>query len=385
MALSLRRGLASRLALVAGEVGLLTLASCGGATAPPQNKLANFLQVGCQQMGDAARASCLEQAARSCAMMAALNPDVVCPAAPVGSSATAVGGPGTTATGTPPTQAPATASASTASPSPAARGTFVAGAPQNTAYAVVVGIEKYGHGLPSPVGARTDAEQFAAMAHASLGIPADHVRVAFDGDATQGTLRSMVAWARDNVPSAGRIYFFFSGHGAPDASGGIPYLVPADADPQYLAQSALPESEVLAELSKGKAREVIVMLDACFSGAGGRSVLPPGARPLVRVKEQVATGTVAVFSSSSGSEISGPSIEGDRGVFTKYVVQGLGSASADVDGDGQISLQELRDWVAPRVAREAQKANRSQNPALTVSSGLGAPTAIALEWGLPAH
>ena len=30
-----------------------------------------------------------------------------------------------------------------------------------------------------------------------------------------------------------------------------------------------------------KAKEVIVAMDACFSGAGGRSVLAKGARPLV--------------------------------------------------------------------------------------------------------
>ena len=57
------------------------------------------------------------------------------------------------------------------------------------------------------------------------------------------------------------------------------------------------------------------MFDSCFSGAGGRSVLPAGARPLVRVKETTAPagGHVAVFSASDGTEISGPSADGTQG------------------------------------------------------------------------
>ena len=36
--------------------------------------------------------------------------------------------------------------------------------------------------------------------------------------------------------------------------------------------------------------------------------------------------------------------------------------TADLNGDGQISLKELVDFVGPRVTREAAKANRAQHP-----------------------
>jgi uncharacterized caspase-like protein len=249
---------------------------------------------------------------------------------------------------------------------------------------VIIGIEKYSNGLPVPTGARADAQQFAEVAKKTLGIAPGHVHVLIDEQATKGTLLRELAWARDSTPPGGRIYFYFSGHGAPNASDGTPYLVPADGDPKFLDQTAVRESEVLAELSKSKAKEVLAVLDSCFSGAGGRSVLPPGARPLVRVKEAPATGHLAVFSASSGAEISGPAADGSGGLFTKFVVQGLGTGAADIDGDGQVSLSELGDWVKPRVAREAKKDNRDQTPSLVVSSALGAPSGFIVEWGLPA-
>lgn len=136
----------------------------------------------------------------------------------------------------------------------------IAGAPQPNAYAVIIGIEKY-HDLPSPTGARADAERFAELAKRSLG-PEGHIHLALDKQATKGT------------------------------------------------------------------------------GAAA-------------------------------------------GLFTDYVIQGLGTGAADLDGDGQISLQELSDYVRPRVSREARKDNRDQKPSLVVGQALGSPSSFIVAWGLP--
>lgn len=260
---------------------------------------------------------------------------------------------------------------------------FVAGAPQPNAYAVIVGIEKY-TGLPTPTGARADAERFADVAKRSLGIPAAHVHLLIDAQGTKGSIEREVEWAKSSVPPGGRIYFYFSGHGAPDASAGASYILPVDGDPKFLPQTALLEAEVMKRLSESKAREVLAIVDSCFSGAGGRSVLPPGARALVRVREDKPAARLAILSASSGAETSGPKSDGSAGLFTDYVIQGLGTGAADLDGDGQVSLQELSDYVRPRVAREAKKDNRDQTPSLVVGQSLGAAGSFIVEWGLPA-
>ena len=270
-------------------------------------------------------------------------------------------------------------------PSAATGSTLVAGAPQPNSYAVVVGIERYSAGLPPPTGARADAQRFADLAKRSLGLSPSHVHLVVDDQGTKGTLESEIEWLKSSVPPGGRIYFFFSGHGAPDASAGASYILPFDGNPKFLPQTALLLSDVLNRLGQSKAREVLAIVDSCFSGAGGRSVLPPGARPLVRVREVTPTAQVALFSASSGSEISGPASGGGGGLFTQTLTQGLGTGAADMDGDGQVSLQELADWTRPRVSREAKKDNREQTPSLAVGSGLGGASSFIVEWGLPAR
>jgi outer membrane protein OmpA-like peptidoglycan-associated protein len=262
---------------------------------------------------------------------------------------------------------------------------LVAASPQPTAYALVIGVEKYGSGLPPPTGARADAQLMSDVFHTSLGISSEHIQLLVDEHATKGAIEGALAWANAMTPEGGRIYFYFSGHGSPDTTSGSSYLVPTDGDPRYLEATGLSMREVLAKLGQTKAREVVAMVDACFSGAGGRSVLPPGARPLLRVRADAAPSRVALFSASAANEISGPVPGGAGGLFTSYLVQALGHGAADINGDGQVSLAELGEWVSPRVTREAQKDNRTQTPSLVVGQGLGAPGNVMLAWGLPAH
>jgi hypothetical protein len=283
-----------------------------------------------------------------------------------------------------PSAAPATPAVAAPAPPPAPSApTYVAASPQPTAYAVVIGIERYLSGLTPPIGARGDATRVAEVLQKSLGLASGHIQVLLDEAATKGAIERSLAWAQASTPPGGRVYFYFGGHGAPDAGSGASYIVPSDGDPQYLDATALAMGEVLDKLSKTKAREALALVDACFSGAGGRSVLPPGARPLMAVRAAAAPAQVALFSASGANEISGPAPgNAGGGLFTSYLVDALATGAADINGDGQISLGELQQWVAPRVARVAQTSNRAQNPALIIGADLGAADGVILEWGL---
>lgn len=257
---------------------------------------------------------------------------------------------------------------------------LVAASPQPASYAVVIGIERY-RDLPPPVGARHDAEAFASMLRTTLGLKEDHIRIALDDRATRTDVEKHLAWARSEVPAGSRVYFFFSGHGAPEIASGSPYLLPFDADPKTVETTGLALSHVLKTLGEGRGKEALAIVDACFSGAGGRSVLPPGARPLVKVKDAEAAPRVALFSATGPSEISGPAPGTSEGLFTRTVVEGLGAGKADTDGDGQISLQELADWVKPRVNREAMKDHRAQTPSLTMGGAIGSAANFIVGYG----
>jgi hypothetical protein len=257
---------------------------------------------------------------------------------------------------------------------------LVMAAPQPGSYALVIGIEKY-RDVAAATGARHDAERFAEMARTTLGVPEDNIRTLLDERAGKSDIAKQMRWLQSNVPAGGRIYLYFSGHGAPDPTSGVSFIVPYDGDPQYLSESAIKMTEVIGDLEKTKAKDVLAIADSCFSGQGGRSVLAPGTRPLVRVQEVKTTARVALLSASSGAEISGPSADGKGGLFSKYLIEAIGSGQADMNGDGQISLKELEDWIKPRVKREAKKANRDQNPSVQIGKKLGAPDDFIVSWG----
>lgn len=246
---------------------------------------------------------------------------------------------------------------------------FQAGAPQLDTYALVIGIERY-RDVPAATGARADAELFARLAHTTLGVPERNIRLLLDDRAGKADIDKELAWLAANAPANARILLYYSGHGSPEAAKGTPYLVPFDGDPKALATTALALADILKKLSETKAKDVLAITDACFAGAGGRSVLPPGARPLVRVAEAPASPRVALFAAASGSEFSGPAAEGGGGLFTRTLIEGLGTGQADIDGDGNITLREAREWIGPRVAREAKRDNREQTPNVALGEGV---------------
>jgi hypothetical protein len=302
------------------------------------------------------------------------------PAAPTGAPA-ALASPAPIPTPTPaPMPTPRPAAPPAPAPASPAAAAFMATAPQPTAFALVVGIDRY-RDVPAAPGARADAERFAQLVRQTMGLKDDHVRTLLEDHATRADVLRGLTWLKSSVPPGGRAYFFFSGHGAPAVDQST-YLVPYDADSKDIAATGVPMADVMKTLGESPAKEAIAFVDACFSGAGGRSIMPPGARPLMRVKEATPTAHVAFFSASRGEEISGPAPGESAGLFTKMLTTGLGLGQADMDGDGQISLQEIADWVGPRVAREAKRDNREQHPSLVVGSAVGRARDIIVEYGV---
>lgn len=277
---------------------------------------------------------------------------------------------------------PAPSEASAGKPSGAARGAFdvIAASPQPGSLALIVGIESY-RSLPSPTGARTDASRVEEVMKRTFGLTPDRVRVLTDDQATRSDILAGLEWLKANAKAGSRVYFYFSGHGSPDPGSGTAYLLPFEGSAENLRQSGIPLAEVSAALAKTAAREAVAIIDSCFSGTGDRSVLAPGTRALSRVKEVAAPAQVVILSASRGSETSGPAAGEKVGLFTKFVTEGLGKGTADINGDGQITAQELYDWVSPRVTRDALAQKRHQTPQLTIGTGLVNGAQVVLGYG----
>jgi len=231
-------------------------------------------------------------------------------------------------------------------------------------FAVVVGVEKYSNDLPQAQFAERDAE--AVRQHlVALGYPERNIKFLVGNRASKSQLEAYLQdWLPRNVKEDSRVFFYFSGHGAPDFASHQAYLVPYDGDPNFLNKTAYPLKRLYVDLKALKVKRVIVVLDSCFSGAGGRSVLAEGARPLVMKLDTAVEpdGMLVLFAAASAQEITSTLKEQGHGIFTYYFLKGLGGAAENKSGT--VTFKGLYDYLRPKVQDEASRQNRDQTPLL---------------------
>lgn len=229
-------------------------------------------------------------------------------------------------------------------------------------FALIVGVQRY-RALPDADHAEDDAQLMREKALA-LGVPEENVVTLLGERAGKADLEKYLdEWLPKNLTPKSRLYVFFSGHGAPEPADGTAFLVPWDGDAAFLRSTAYPVKKLIEKLGALDAREVLVALDACFSGTGGRSVVAKGLRPLVHVQDPASAGPgkVIVFTASAADEVSGSDDEKGHGLFTYYFARGLDGA-ADADKNGKLTVAELAGYVRAQVERSAHRQNREQHP-----------------------
>lgn len=235
--------------------------------------------------------------------------------------------------------------------------------PRRLDYALIIGVEKYSK-LPAASFAERDADAVRKHLEA-MGFPPRNIIQLKGQAATRGALQGYIEeWLPRNVKPESTLFFYYSGHGAPDPKTGEAFLVPWDGDAMFLQSTAYPLKQLYSSLAKLKAKEIVIALDSCFSGAGGRSVLAAGARPLVTKVDEgvVPRGNMTLFAAASGDEITGSLDEQGHGMFTYYFLKGLGGAAKD--SSGAVTAKSLYEYLKPNVQDEANRQNREQTPKL---------------------
>ncbi|MBI5748951.1 MAG: ankyrin repeat domain-containing protein [Nitrospinae bacterium] len=228
--------------------------------------------------------------------------------------------------------------------------------PRQNDIAVVIGIENY-QSLPKSDYSKSDAGIVKDYLKA-LGFQERNIEFITDERATKSSIEKTIeAWLPNRVKKDSTVFIYYSGHGAPEPKTGDAYMVPFDGDPNYLEVTGYPLKRLYDKLGKLEAQEVIVLLDSCFSGAGGRSVLAKGARPLVMIVDvSVISSNMAVLSATQGTQISTSSPEKGHGIFTYYFLKAL--------KDGKNTVSEIYEYIKPLVEDEAKQLNVQQSPSI---------------------
>lgn len=236
-------------------------------------------------------------------------------------------------------------------------------------FAVVIGIEKYRNKLPDADFAVNDAKTVTRYLVNSLGFPEGNVMTLLNENATKSDIRKFFEkWLPNHARSGSTVFVYFSGLGAPNPKTGAPYLVPYDGDPSYIEETGYSLNALYDNLGKVGAQEVVVFFDTSFSGAGGKSVIAKGARPLVMSPAKSGRGPngVTVMSASSGDQASLSYDAKQHGLFTYFLLKGI-KVVGDSTDDGSVTIGDLFKFVKARVEREARKLHNADQSPLLVS------------------
>ncbi|MBU4443772.1 hypothetical protein KJ656_01645 [bacterium] len=253
----------------------------------------------------------------------------------------------------------------------------------NDALAIIFGIEKY-KGVSNVSFAKRDAAFVKEYFRKTLGIPEARIYFKTDSDVGKAEFDKVFSkggWldkrVRDELTD---IYVYYSGHGAPDLTNNAAYLIPYDGDPNYASQTGYCIDDLYNNLSDLNARNVIIFLDACFSGANRENeMLLAYARPVFieAVKPDIAE-NITVFAAASAKQISSGWPEKKHGLFTYFMLKGL-KGEADSDNNNTLTIQELSDYIMLNVPETAGMLDREQTPDIQTHS----PTSILTIYNEP--
>lgn len=175
---------------------------------------------------------------------------------------------------------------------------------------------------------------------------------------------------------------FGAGHGVLDGNFNY-YFCSHEFDPDNPAGTCIRLDELIGAVDSAKALNRILLLDTCHSGQIGEkdelllakldSGLPDGVRvvktgagsapeedgadPETRrrfIEEMFSLPGLHrglnIIGASAGAQLAFESPDWNNGVFTASILEGLAGKKADSDGDGRVSISELRAYSGERVA-----------------------------------
>ena len=234
--------------------------------------------------------------------------------------------------------------------------------------AIVVGIGAYSANIGSLKYAAKDAELASQYLKGVLGIPESNIRVILDDKATKSRIEAEVG----NMAEKGLdfIALYYSGHGVPDPDNprtGDPYIVPIDADLALGSRMLIRLNEVVTTLER-KTKDVLVLLDACFSGnVESAPKMYASAQKGLGIAPKFAQEKAVVMTASSATQ---PSLEFDKaghGYFSYYFMLGL-KGEADKNSDGAVTDTELCEYVQAAMAGD-ETLNGRQTPQCSNQTG----------------
>ncbi len=150
-------------------------------------------------------------------------------------------------------------------------------------------------------------------------------------------VRREIARVADSLRSEDTLLIYYSGTSTLGRDQ-LLYLPVSDSDVNFLEATCLDSEYVLSVLRRCNSRRQVLLIDGCHSGAffvNNRGI-PDG---------------FCAITACGANELSYG--DADGGFFTRLLVEGLRGATADADGDGVVTTDELFRYVLPRAQTQS--------------------------------
>ncbi len=233
-------------------------------------------------------------------------------------------------------------------------------------FALIIGNEQYKRVSAVPF-ANNDAKIFAEYCKKTLGVPANNVKLHLNvglndmRHAVTALINTLKAYEGE-----AKAIVYYAGHGVPDESNRMPYLLPVDGFATDI-KSGYNLSDLYDELAEAPSQMTMVLLDACFSGTKREGDMLADARGVaIKVKNPMPTGNLFVFSASQGSETAYSDRTHGHGMFTYFLLKHL------QETEGNTTMSKLTDYVITNVKRSSVTSNdgKIQTPTIIPSPSL---------------
>lgn len=239
--------------------------------------------------------------------------------------------------------------------------------PENTdnTFAVIIANESYNKEAGVPFAAN-DGKIFSEYCKKTIGLPETNVRLLTN--ATLNDMKHEINWLRQVIETRkgnAKVIFYYAGHGIPDEKDHQAYLLPVDGYGSDVS-TGYSLNNLYKELGEAPAKSVVVLLDACFSGAKREGDMLASARGIaLKANRGEPQGNMVVISAAQGDETAYPYKKEGHGLFTYFLLKKI------QESKGNVTLKELGDYLTEKVSQQSIVVNsKSQTPTIIVSNGI---------------
>lgn len=222
--------------------------------------------------------------------------------------------------------------------------------------ALVIAVEDYAF-LPDIKGVRSSATQWETFFRDDLGLK--DVRMMIDAQAVREEV--LDAATKIGKSTSGRVWVVYVGHGASADGAGL--LLGADTQQtmRSIASRGVSQQELLERVNAANVSDVVLVVDACFSGTTSKGEpLLPGLQPVVPVEALTLTGNTLILSAAAGNQVAGSLADGSEPAFSYFL---RGAMRGWARGDDDVVQADEAIAFAQRELRSIP--GRNQTPQLT--------------------